>query len=294
MVVGSVLALVPWGFAAEPAQATHAQPVGRTPPVVFRTAATNEPASGGVLVPEEVRRGHDLARVYCAACHLFPDPELLDKRTWLNGALMKMAPMLGVARLNLASRPEGELLRGAGVFPEQPLISAEEWRAIVGYYQRMAPEVALPQTNSVVVSPSLPGFRVRSLEYEGAGPATTLVRVDPKQRRLFVGNAAAKSLDLLDAAGRLERRVMLDSAPSSIAWGRAWDLRQPHRKRVPIGSPFRAGGGASRDGRRGDSSDGVGSVASAHPCWGWGPEPGWFGGFGGVGVWQSFGEIRVV
>src|SRR5687767_321266 len=31
--------------------------------------------------------GRELARKYCASCHLFPEPNHLDKTTWKNGAL---------------------------------------------------------------------------------------------------------------------------------------------------------------------------------------------------------------
>src|SRR5690242_7022194 len=40
--------------------------------------------------------GEKLARTYCAACHAFPEPGLLDKETWRSGVLPQMAARLGI------------------------------------------------------------------------------------------------------------------------------------------------------------------------------------------------------
>src|SRR3546814_14780306 len=41
-------------------------------------------------------RGEKLARDYCQRCHLFPDPSLLDKKTWNESVLPKMGWRLGI------------------------------------------------------------------------------------------------------------------------------------------------------------------------------------------------------
>ena len=96
-------------------------------------------------IPNELKKGYELAHVYCQACHLFPEPNLLDKKTWRNGALRKMAPLLGVGRINLESRADGKILQEAGIFPASPLVSESDWRAICNYYEQSAPEKPLPQ-----------------------------------------------------------------------------------------------------------------------------------------------------
>src|SRR5207302_7229176 len=45
--------------------------------------------------------GERLARTYCAACHMFPQPALLDKTTWRTGVLPQMARRLGVPAKSL-------------------------------------------------------------------------------------------------------------------------------------------------------------------------------------------------
>src|SRR5438105_12977128 len=39
--------------------------------------------------------GEQLARADCAVCHMFPNPDLLDKKTRLSGVLPQMASRLG-------------------------------------------------------------------------------------------------------------------------------------------------------------------------------------------------------
>src|SRR5712664_4099157 len=63
------------------------------------TAATTIKHSTNVS--SELRRGEQLARQYCQSCHLFPEPDLLDKATWEKGALPWMSKWLGISKMNL-------------------------------------------------------------------------------------------------------------------------------------------------------------------------------------------------
>jgi hypothetical protein len=157
-----------------------------------------------------------LAHVYCQACHLFPEPNLLDKKTWRNGALRKMAPLLGVGRINLENRADGKILQEAGVFPASPLVSESDWRAICNYYEQSAPEQPLPQGPRSKIQTGLKQFQLKELKYRSPMPMTTLVKIDPARKRLYVGDAQNKTLDVLNAAGELVARITLESAPVSL------------------------------------------------------------------------------
>jgi hypothetical protein len=163
-----------------------------------------------------LKRGEELAHIVCAACHLFPEPELLDKKTWANGTFMRMAPLLGVGRIDLAKRPDGDILREAGVFPKSPIISEENWRLICEYYLQAAPAQALPQGSRPKIQSGLSHFEARPLKYAGASPLTTMVQIDPATKRLYVGNAGARTLDVLGPTGQLLSRVPVDSPPVSL------------------------------------------------------------------------------
>jgi hypothetical protein len=165
----------------------------------------------------DVRAGREAAVRYCQTCHLLPKPELLDKETWEREALPHMAPWLGVARINLASRPDGQRLAASGVLPRVPMLSEKEWQAIHAYYGSAAPPEALTPTNKPVAHIGLPLFRVRTLQTTTNVPFTSLVRVDAANKRLYVGDAQEKSLKALRSDGQLLYSIPMDSAPVDIS-----------------------------------------------------------------------------
>ncbi len=174
-------------------------------------AADPPPAAGAPA------SGEALARRYCQACHLFPEPDLLDRRTWANHTLRRMAPFLGVARLNLDRRPDGEVLRGAPIFPAAPTLPESEWQAIVAYYLRAAPVEALPPPPRAPIERRLDRFVVQRVSDARVSPAITLVRIDSATHQVELGDARAPGLHLLDARGSLLATAPLPSAPTSMA-----------------------------------------------------------------------------
>ena len=183
--------------------------------------------------------GEALARQYCAACHLFPAPELLDRRTWATTTLRRMAPMLGAARLHLDSRPDGAWLREANIFPDHPLLPEADWLAIGRYYVENAPTVALPQSPVPPLRPTTPGFRAQILSLTNVEPAITLVQIDPPDaprkaswrplppamapssprppRRLWLGDARRSALHLLSPQGRWIASTPVASPPVRLS-----------------------------------------------------------------------------
>ena len=166
-------------------------------------------------VPDALKRGYELARIYCQACHLFPDPDLLDKKTWPH-ALRMMTPLLGVAQMNYAGRNDGAVLSASGIFPSEPFISPEDWRSILEYYYLSAPAEMPPPKNAMPVQPSLPQFRARSLSYPGGTPMVTLSQIQTNPSRLIFGNAQTGALDFVDPRGQLLSRIPLTNAPISF------------------------------------------------------------------------------
>src|SRR5438105_11400151 len=98
-----------------------------------------------LLLDADAERGHRLAQIYCQTCHLFPEPALLDKATWEQGALPEMAPWLGLTKPKLERSRDGRIITEADVFPPSPIISQQDWEAIRTYYKLAAPEKPLPQ-----------------------------------------------------------------------------------------------------------------------------------------------------
>jgi hypothetical protein len=198
-----------------------AQLVSPTPPK--STAPSNAAVpSPVVLKPNaslvaKASDGPGLARVFCASCHLFPEPDLLDKKTWREGTLPRMKIRLGLAPEMIDQHREAKLLRASGVFPTAPMLSEAEWKLIEAYYLASAPEAALPQGPRPEIQTGLKLFAPERPRFKRANPSTSMVVIQPKTHQIYMGDAETKSLDILDAAGGLLKSIGLGNVPVSIA-----------------------------------------------------------------------------
>jgi hypothetical protein len=170
----------------------------------------------GELTPE-LRRGRELAEKYCAACHLFPEPELLTKTAWIHHIQPEMAKWLGIERVDYEGMADGKVLQEAAVFPPSPIIAEEDWFAIWDYYRAAAPNRPLPQASKPVARVGLKQFRVKKLNPHNGAPMTSLVKIDAERKRLFVGDAIGNTLFTLNPAGEVIERLRLTSGPVSLA-----------------------------------------------------------------------------
>jgi hypothetical protein len=157
--------------------------------------------------------GETVARTYCGACHAFPEPQLLDKRTWQEGVLPQMAPRLGVPTTTFA----GELSRNPQMIVLPRAIAADDWKKIVAYYQQRAPDslpyIALP------VEPQIdPAFFRATLFAPGlrSSGIITLLKADSVRDRIFVGEAVSNTLRVFDWKRHLLSSLTLDSPPTDL------------------------------------------------------------------------------
>jgi hypothetical protein len=170
---------------------------------------------------DSVAKGKLLAIDYCQRCHLFPEPALLDKNTWVTSVLPNMGERLGLrfpGRDPLADLiPEEEkVIRQLNIYPETALISEADWQKIVAYYSHEAPDVPIPQMGTSPVSDSLPLFSGQHFSVADiAAPKTTLLKFDPGTSQLYVGDDQ-NALFVLDNAFQLKENFWIDSAPTDI------------------------------------------------------------------------------
>ena len=82
---------------------------------------------------KRVQNGKQLARVYCSTCHAFPDPNLLDKKSWFSGVLPKMGSLMGFRQFESATYFEDDYVRRS--------IALADWNDIVRYYVSAAPRL---------------------------------------------------------------------------------------------------------------------------------------------------------
>ena len=166
-------------------------------------------------------RGKLLANRYCGSCHLVPEPGLLDKKTWRDGVLPNMGWRLGIrtggkSPYDDMDPEEAAAVKLTGVYPEEPALSAEDWKLILAYYEKEAPEqMPVRQTRDSVYS-GLPLF-TSSLTFIAGhkAPKTTLLKFDKQTSRLYVGDDQ-NSLYVLNSRQEVEETWWMDSAPVDI------------------------------------------------------------------------------
>ncbi|GAA0530554.1 FG-GAP repeat domain-containing protein [Chitinophaga japonensis] len=137
-----------------------------------------------------VKEGSLLARRYCASCHAFPGPALLDKTTWEEDVLPVMGARLGIKNYH------GSYYR-APVLADTPgavanLIAPGDWDRIVAYYTTVAPWRPLPQRRSQPVSSqAMALFTIREPAWQRQAPAplTSFVCIDTLRRDIWMANA---------------------------------------------------------------------------------------------------------
>jgi hypothetical protein len=173
------------------------------------------------------RNGRELARQYCSACHLFPEPSLLTKREWAHHVLPQMAIWLGIEPVNYEGEKDGKLLEEAGIFPSAPMLSEEAWFTIWNYYVSTAPSQPLAPPPRPKAMLGLKNFRTRKLNFSKGVPTTSLVKIDSGQKRLFVGDSFAKILGVVDSTGQLIGTAQLSDTPVSLN-------EQPHGRYITL------------------------------------------------------------
>ncbi len=145
---------------------------------------------------KESQEGEQLARIYCGSCHLFPDPLLLDKKSWKQNVLPPMGKQLGI-----------DYLYELPLNNKKAAISVADWRAIVHYYLNASPD-SMPGQSRAPIREFSPLFHVKRVEVPpGKFPGSAYVKIDPGNHLIYQGNAFDSSLSVYDAGlNRLSAR----------------------------------------------------------------------------------------
>ena len=164
--------------------------------------------------------GEQLAKTYCASCHLFPEPSLLDKSTWLKGVLPKMAYRLGMANsfdllLNM-DKENMQAILDANIYPDQPMMAEEDWKKIMDYYAQNAPEKPIPQDKKEAISQKNTLFKLHPFaQKQNRLPLTTLVKFNTKDKTVYIGNRLG-FIEIFDLNGIRKDSIAVPSTPSDI------------------------------------------------------------------------------
>lgn len=165
--------------------------------------------------------GKQLAQRYCGNCHLFPEPALLDKKTWVTSVLPNMARRLGIKlpaqdTLKPLSPDEEKAIRELLIYPETAALSLSDWTKLVAYYEEAAPAEPLPQKPHAAVTSGLPLFAPTELTLgDKPVPQTTLLAYDPHTAQLYIGDAQ-HALYVLNSQRQVVDTWWIDTPPTAI------------------------------------------------------------------------------
>ena len=157
-----------------------------------------------------VKRGSELAQQYCASCHAFPEPRLLDKTTWEKDVLPAMGERLGINSFNGSYYRKPVLSDKPGATANQ--ISAEDWDLLVEYYTTVAPWQPLRQhRDEPFKSPAPPLFTIHEPDEQmGEAPLASYVGMDTQHQRIWVADGQDSTLHIYN--NRLEPLQQLRTA----------------------------------------------------------------------------------
>lgn len=165
--------------------------------------------------------GEQLANGYCAACHIKPEPDVLDKITWETKVLPDMRKRMGLYLEEDFGTPlpEDEGVP-EGIYSKAQLISRENWKKLLAYYIENAPEKPLPQADKLVPKKGIPGFELEIPEFPFVRSSlTTMIRVNSQTGNLWLGHRF-RSLFVLDPKNGFKQLDSISTpvAPVEIAW----------------------------------------------------------------------------
>lgn len=156
-----------------------------------------------------------LAKTYCSTCHLFPQPDILDQKTWEEYILPRMGAMMGHYSKGLERDSllgEGatrQLLLEANIYPEHPTIRQKEWKRIQDFYLSQAPEKLIADSIQQIIKISSL-FKVNYPDLFLSPPSSTFVALD--SNKIIVADANKQVLLETDSVFSIKKQAKVGEA----------------------------------------------------------------------------------
>lgn len=154
-----------------------------------------------------IDKGEELAQKHCQSCHMFSEPSLLDKKSWDEGVLPNMGPMLGIFSHQFIKYPSGKNDRylDSNFYPKQPQLTPTEWQQIIDYYTATSPDSLPAQVREKEITNGLDLFEIQKPEVSIDPPATCFVKIT--EQGLVYADYGTKSIYRLDSQLKKEDSV---------------------------------------------------------------------------------------
>lgn len=183
-------------------------------------SAASEPSSKEPLRGSGLS-GEALSKTYCGSCHAYVNPQLLPKAVWKDDVLPAMGQRLGIYsegfRPNKLFDPgiSGSIVRKAKIYPESPVIAAEDWRKIEEFFLAHAPDTVPPPLRTREIRMGLEHFKYNAAPFSHRPPLTTMVRILADHRGIVFndGKGIRNTLTFLTPDLREHYSIRLASTP---------------------------------------------------------------------------------
>lgn len=148
-----------------------------------------------VVEKAEESEGEKLAKIYCVSCHVYTEPSLLDRKTWVTSVLPVMAGNMGFDSLNGKPCPSAKNDPDCpkGYYPEKPTISLADFEKIVEFYSANSPAEMPGQQRDINPGEDVGLFVAKQpTTYQVSGPMATYVNIDEKNKLIHIGQSSAE------------------------------------------------------------------------------------------------------
>lgn len=165
-----------------------------------------------------IEEGRRFSEIYCSSCHIYPEPELLDKQTWLTQALPAMGPKMGIYEHNGMEYPvDTNPYVPEKTYPSEPLLTREEWHKIAAFYEDAAPEKLTREAEAPVIVQDSLFFKPHVPQYRTDSPPTaTVARFDPGNRLIYLSDIDGTNLLIFNHHLELDNTLFLSSTISDV------------------------------------------------------------------------------
>jgi len=159
---------------------------------------------------ESIKKGQQMAKMFCQSCHMLPDPSLVDAKTWEKGVLPQMAPRLGIFTYGFQTYPRSRDLEiGANFYPSHPVLKLADWQNILDYYEATSPDSLPAQKRTTPIKAGFSLFKIEKPGIEYNNSASSYLKILPKSSpySLIVGDAVKNELFFLNKDLRIDDSV---------------------------------------------------------------------------------------
>jgi hypothetical protein len=162
---------------------------------------------------ESIKKGQEMAKMFCQSCHMLPDPSLVDAKTWEKGVLPQMAPRLGIFAYGFQTYPRSRDLEiGANFYPSHPVLTLANWQNILDYYEATSPDSLPVQKRSRPIKAGFSLFKIEKpgIEYKNSGTCYLKTLPRGSAHSVIIADAINKKLFCLDKHLEIEDSIKTD------------------------------------------------------------------------------------